>query len=160
MIVGFSFLSMFSFACYAEKQNEEFTVINMPYHKARKIILQNGWKPTSAFQNKLYEEDREKYGYVHPFLKLGYQELGTCTEIGMAYCDFYFENQKNQYFRIITQGEDNGPEAAAQTRVIYMGIIDSKNSSFKNKSMENYWYPIDEGGSRSNFKALKEILKK
>ncbi|MDH5722965.1 MAG: hypothetical protein OEY94_06555 [Alphaproteobacteria bacterium] len=133
----------------------------MPYHEARDIIIETGWIPTSDFQSEHYKEDQEDYGYVHPFLALGYQELGDCTGMGVALCDFYFTNDnKDRYLRVITKGEDNGPVSNLQTRIIYAGLVEDEEDSSEDGSIKTYWDVVGTEGSRRNFEALKELLEK
>jgi len=139
----------------------ESHIIEMPYHQARDIIIETGWIPTSDFQSEHYKEDQEDYGYVHPFLALGYQELGDCTGMGVALCDFYFTNDdKDKYLRVITKGEDNGPDSNLQTRVIYVGLVEDEANFSEDGSIKTYWDVVGTTESRKNFEALKEILER
>ena len=153
-ILGLCILS----ACI--KQSEEIITMNMPYHDARKIILKSGWIPTTDFRDEIIQNDIEKYGHLHPFLKLGYEELGACTGMGTAYCDFYFTNGKDKYLRVITQGEDNGPGSNMQTGVIYIGLVEDEVKSSEDDSIKGYWDPIGDNEYRSRLKDLKGLLEK
>lgn len=92
----------------------------MPYHKARKIILQNGWKPVPG------NTPDENIGIpALAFQDLGYTEVDDCSGTGMGYCTFYFQDNKGEYLRIGTEGSDHGPDSNIQARIIYAEIKNS-----------------------------------
>jgi hypothetical protein len=130
ILISLLLLSLLVLFSCTKIQNDENAIINKPYHEARKLIMQDGWEPTSEFQDEIYKEDQEKYGYSHPFIELGYNELGSCSGGGEFYCDFYFKKNDNTYIRVVTKGEDNGQNSSTQTRVIDVGVVDKKTSTF------------------------------
>lgn len=104
-------------ACATHPDCSFTDIVGMNYHEGREIMLHNGWRPTAAFRDSALKKDEEEFGYTHPLLQLGYEELGACAGIGTAYCDFYFQNNNGEYLRVIAEGEDNGPTAKKQARI-------------------------------------------
>ena len=98
-----------------EKQNDHVIIMDMNYHDARKIILQSGWK--SAEDMPPYEEIG---ALAHHFRDLGYAEVEECSGGSTTLCNFYFQNEKGEYLRIGTEGEDNN--VRIYPRVIYAAI--------------------------------------
>lgn len=79
---------------------KKFLILNIPYHEARKIILQNGWKP--------YEREDRNYDtmgfHAEDLIKnFGYIEVDACSGTGMGYCTFYFKNKHDVYLRVTTK---------------------------------------------------------
>lgn len=90
--------------------------MNMNYHDARKVILQNGWAPAKGLPS--YDEIS---AVAHHFRNLGYDEVDDCAGAGSTSpCLFYFQNPKGEYLKIGTEGEDNGFKDSP--RVIYAAI--------------------------------------
>jgi len=69
----------------------------MSLYKARKLILQNGWKPHPVYIG-------EHIGVEHELLKKGFKEIEVCTE-GKSFCTFNYKKQQ-QCLRLITIGEE------------------------------------------------------
>ena len=120
LLTGVLWFSLFMLSACTGTQNGQSIIINMPYHEARKIILKSGWNPVLGNTS---EENigipamifRDKYDYI---------EVDDCTSTGIGYCTFYFQNEKGEYLRIETQGEDDGSGARLQARIIYAAIHD------------------------------------
>lgn len=75
-------------------------ILNMPYHEARIVILENGWEP--------YENGNRNYDVIgfHAedlIRNFGYVEVDDCSGTGMGYCTFYFKNKYNVYLRVTTK---------------------------------------------------------
>ena len=83
----------------AKAASENTIIINMFYHDARDKILASGWKPADGMP---------AYGKVgalaHYLRDLGYDEVYDCSGAGMAYCHFYFQNDKGEFLKIGTKG--------------------------------------------------------
>ena len=89
----------------------------MPYHEARKIIIQSGWEPV------LGNTSDENIGTpAIIFRDLGYIEVDDCTGTGIGHCLFYFQNKEGKYLEIGTEGEDDDPGARLQARVVSAAI--------------------------------------
>ena len=102
---------------YETMKNSQPTIMNLSYHEARQILIRNGWTPV------LGNTSEENIGIpAIAFRNQGYIEVDDCTSTGIGYCTFYFQNEKGEYLRIGTEGEDNGPNARIQARVIYAAI--------------------------------------
>lgn len=100
----------------ANAQNQQSIIMDMYYHDAREIILQSGWKPA---------EDMPPYegigAQAHYFRDLGYAEVYDCAGDGLSPCNFYFQNEKGEYLRIGTEGEED-ENTSPRARVIYAAI--------------------------------------
>lgn len=99
-ICAYSFFTMgclFVAACENEVHYDSM-ILNIPYHEARKVIIQNGWKPLP--------QDRDDYddlSSISRFLDMGYVEVDACSGTGKGYCKFYFTNENGTFLSIITQ---------------------------------------------------------
>ena len=119
LVSGFFFLlGLISFPAYAEKADWRTRIINAPYHEARKIILDNGWKPVQAERSDMDAE----YGVPHFYYDAGYPEVLACSGTGMGYCAFKFYNEKGNYLKVTTQGGDYSPDDKNPPVVIYVGF--------------------------------------
>ena len=77
---------------------EEPDIMGLDYSEARKIILDEGWKPVSA-------RAIENYKYVD-FLSSKYPEVYDCAGTGLAPCIFFFDNpDDNYYLKVVTAGQ-------------------------------------------------------
>jgi hypothetical protein len=140
---------------------EDQNFIGMAYHDVRPFILKAGWKISSDFREKdhSYDEELGNY-YPHPFEEYGYDEFGTCTGMGFRLCDFYFKNEKNdEYLRVITRGEDNGPDSNMQTRVEYIGVTTKEKERLKMESGKNHWDEIMDDHAREHWQKVRAHLK-
>ena len=110
-------LAVIFLASCAAGQIKKSIIMNMNYHEARKIILQSGWKPADDLRP--YEE----IGFTADhFRDLGYTEVDDCAGDGLSACVFYFQNDKGEFLKIGTEGEDNG--LLMYPRVVYAAIRD------------------------------------
>lgn len=113
----FFVLPVFLLSSCTSVQSTQSSVMNFSYHDARKIIIQNGWKPATGLRPS------EKIGALaRHFRGLGYAEVDDCAGDSQSPCLFYFQNDKGEYLKIGTEGEDNG--IRAYPRVVYMAIRD------------------------------------
>ena len=103
-------------ACTSLQSNQSI-IMDVSYHEARKIILQNGWKPAGGMPSY------NKIGALaHHFRDIGYAEVQDCAGDGLSPCLFYFQNAKGEYLKIGTVGEDEGK--LLYPRVVYAAIRD------------------------------------
>ncbi len=88
------------------KKNQalKLKILNMPYDKARKFILDRGWQPV---KNAKPDELRH---YTRDIYKKGYIEVAQCsssmTHLGVTPCNFYFKKKGDQYLLVHTSGEE------------------------------------------------------
>ncbi len=85
----------------AVPQGEAFKskILDMPYEKARKIILNSGWVSVkNAAPDELMFVTRDMYDK-------GYVEVDLCSPVGDTPCNFYFKNGDEGYLRVITKEE-------------------------------------------------------
>lgn len=77
------------------------------YHKARKQLLANGWKPvvTQLYREsklkKLTDSSREKI-----YLDMGYTEVESCASAGYTPCLMIFNDGKGVQLKVYTSGEE------------------------------------------------------
>lgn len=103
------------FPSCAGVQEGRAIILDMNYHDARKIILQSGWQPAVGLR------PYDKIGALaHHFRNIGYAEVDDCAGDGLSPCLFYFQNDKGEYLKIGTEGEDNG--IRSYPRVVYAAI--------------------------------------
>ena len=76
-------LAAFDLACGG--QTKVPTVFRLPIDKARKLIMEAGWKPVLA-------KPETDQGYENDFRKAGVTEADGCAGTGMGYCRFDYEN--------------------------------------------------------------------
>jgi hypothetical protein len=108
-------LILLIFPACVSSQNHKSIIMNMSYHDARKIILESGWTPAEGLSS--YDEIS---AVAHHFRDLGYSEVDDCAGAGATSpCLFYFQNQKGEYLKIGTEGEDQG---RLYPRVVYAAI--------------------------------------
>ena len=105
-------------ACQSDIK-QPLSIVGMTYHEARPIIIDKGWQSFYALQ----EDDVDSGGSQY-FHGIGYYEVRNCTGIGELYCDFYFRNNQGTYLRIVTKGQDDGPNSSMQSRVISYEFLD------------------------------------
>jgi len=92
-------MSLMAFA--ADKQHEALAqhLTHMSYSEARPAILDRGWAP---FENPVPDDlafvARDMYDQ-------GYVEVGLCSPVADAPCQFYFSNANRQYLKVLTTGE-------------------------------------------------------
>lgn len=116
------FLSFFVLLACVEKEKHKMLLINMPYIEARKIIINEGWKPTTAERDNL----DAKYQRPRFYYDMGFTEVSACSGTGMGYCLFEFENRKGEILRVITTGGDFTPEDKFPPVVISLGLENIK----------------------------------
>ena len=107
---------LFSPSC-VDAQDGHSMMINMSYHKARKIVLENSWGSEKS-ANK-YEDIGASAKY---FRDLGYDEVEDCAGSGLLICTFYFQNEKGEFLRIETAGEYTNPSFDLDTRVVHVSV--------------------------------------
>lgn len=120
---SFGFLLLLSFlllSSWTGAQKNRSIIIGMPYHEARKIILQSGWEPAQIERSDL----DVKYRLPHFYYDAAYTEVLACSGTGMGYCSFKFQNAKEEYLRVTTQGGDYSPDDEYPPIVIYVGLSD------------------------------------
>mgnify|MGYP004176603415 CR=1 FL=1 len=105
------------------RHSEPTLLLNVSYHDARKLILENGWKPA--------EIKRDEYGMdsISHFLDLGYTEVDACSGTGKGYCRFVFQNDLGLFMEVTTQeapfaGDRIEMKNLDDAVVIFYGITD------------------------------------
>jgi len=118
----FLFIVIFMLSSCA-RHSKPTLLLNVPYHDAREIILQNGWNPA--------EIKRDGYGRdsISHFLDLGYIEVDACSGTGKGYCRFVFQNDLGLFMEVKTQetpfaGDQMDIENWDDAVVIFYGITD------------------------------------
>lgn len=77
----------------------------MDYSKARKLLLNNGWKP--IVMNKTPNGKPSCYLFIGSPSDCNRQyEIAHCMPTGAAYCSMFFVNKRKEYLKVITSGED------------------------------------------------------
>jgi hypothetical protein len=105
------------------KQSGQTLLLNIPYSEARKVILENGWKPA-----KIKRDTYGMYSISH-YLDLGYTEVDACSGTGKGYCRFVFQNDLGLFMEVTTQEAPFAPKKVGNEDwdgavVIYYGITD------------------------------------
>lgn len=109
----------------AKKPTDQTLLLNIPYHEARKVILENGWKPMPNHNRaNIYTSST-----AIEFQKLGFIEVDDCSGTGMGYCAFHFKNDLDLYLIVTTQeapfaGDRINIKNGNNAFVIYYGITD------------------------------------
>lgn len=90
--------------------------VGLSYHKARKILMEEGWIPLT--QRSLYpgEENSLTYGNGKIFWDLGYWEIVSCTGTGEGFCRFEWADPSQRKLVIITTGIED-PTISTEARV-------------------------------------------
>ena len=74
----------------------------MPYAQARKTLLNAGWQAVAHSPN------RDRSGTMNYLIKLGYNEVETCSGTGMGLCRFSFTNANRQKLAVVTGNNQPG----------------------------------------------------
>ena len=106
------------------KQSGQTLLLNIPYSEARKVILENGWKPA-----KIKRDKSDDISSISHYLGQGYTEVDACSGTGKGYCRFVFQNDTDLIMEVTTQEAPFAPykvdnEDWDDAVVIYYGISD------------------------------------
>lgn len=80
----------------------------MPYAQARKTLLNSGWQAVAHSPN------RDRVGTLNYLIKLGYNEVETCSGTGMGFCRFSFTNATGQKLAVVTVNNQPGQKPKLQ----------------------------------------------
>ena len=80
----------------------------MPYAQARKTLLNSGWQAVAHSPN------RDRSGAMNYLIKLGYNEVETCSGTGMGFCRFSFTNANGQKLAVVTVNNQPGQKPKLQ----------------------------------------------
>ena len=76
---------------------------DMPYSKARKLLLEAGWQGVNLSWQSV---PQSKYSEVHTlYHDNGFREVQDCAGTGLAWCTFSFRDAYGQNLTVITEGE-------------------------------------------------------
>jgi hypothetical protein len=111
------------------KSRGEFNIpaiSGLSYHKARKILVEEGWIPLT--QRHLYpqQEGILQYGSGKVFWDLGYWEVVDCTGTAEGFCRFEFSDPSGRKLVVVTAGMED-PSIPAQAKVNRV-FFDKENS--------------------------------
>jgi hypothetical protein len=87
---------------------------NMPYSKAREMLLESGWQATFN-QNLVYAERALAVDYF--FSVQGYTEVVDCSNSGLGFCLFRFESAYGEILLITTANNGNSQESVFGWRI-------------------------------------------
>ncbi|HEV2862290.1 MAG TPA: hypothetical protein VGX48_14865 [Pyrinomonadaceae bacterium] len=77
------------------------------YHRARKMLLAAGWRPSRTKPRDVAADDPDiSYGNGRLFWRRGYTEVESCSGTGVAACAFLFEDAHGNRLRVTTAGEE------------------------------------------------------
>ena len=99
------------------KSRGEFEVpaiSGLSYHKARKILVKDGWIPRT--QRHSYNDAGLRYGSGKVFWDLGYWEVVSCAGTAEGFCRFEFSDPSGRKLVVITAGMED-PRISAQAQV-------------------------------------------
>lgn len=86
------------------------------YHKARRVLLSNGWQPLQTWQTTAGAYDKSQhFGSEVEFWNRGYREIESCSGTGEANCSFLFNDVYKNKLRVVTRGEEIPSEKAFAT---------------------------------------------
>ena len=109
--------------CQPSKHAKLPAIVSMTYHKARPLLLRNGWQPYQTIHvNEAKTHPATSYGNGQLFWNRGYYEIEDCAGTGMAPCIFLFEDAYGNRLRIGTEGE----ETVAKGRRYYARVTSYK----------------------------------
>ena len=96
-------------------------ISGLSYHKARKIIVEEGWIPLTQRHFYSQQEGSLQHGSGKVFWDLGYWEVVSCTGTAEGFCRFEFSDSSGRKLVVVTAGmEDPGiPSLARVNRVFF-----------------------------------------
>jgi len=101
-------------------------ISGLSYHKARKILIKEGWIPLTHRQSYPQEAVDLEYGSGKVFWGLGYWEVVSCSGTGLGFCRFEFSDPSGRKLVVVTAGmEDPSIPAQAQVNRVF---FDKENS--------------------------------
>jgi hypothetical protein len=71
-------------------------VLDLPYPKARKLVLDDGWRP-----RRFQITESPSAGCFH---ELGFSEVQQCSGTGLDNCLFFFARSSGECLQLITSG--------------------------------------------------------
>lgn len=88
---------------------------DMPYSKAREMLLESGWQATFN-RNLLW--DGERSGMVDYFFSTqGYTEIVDCSGSGLGFCLFQFQSAYGEILLITTANNGDNQESVFGWRI-------------------------------------------
>ena len=90
--------------CSPAKHEKIPNILNTPYSRARKILIENAWEPI------IDHKDREAPAGRSDFFKKGWLEVNDCAGTGFGQCFFRFSDTLQNTLYIATIGEDDDPK--------------------------------------------------
>jgi hypothetical protein len=93
-----------------EKQKRVILLLRkgMPYAKTREILIKNGWQPILSQGTSGPPPNDETL--LDIFNNRGFQEVESCTGVGLGYCLFAFHDGTGRTLRVTTVDNSPGKE--------------------------------------------------
>ncbi|NJN13484.1 MAG: hypothetical protein HC815_38490 [Richelia sp. RM1_1_1] len=85
---------------------------NMPYSKARDILINSGWQ---AVFNLEQINNPNRSAPVNYFINKGYTEIGDCAGSGLGLCFFEFRNAYGKTLSVTTANNGENKETVKGT---------------------------------------------
>lgn len=76
----------------------------MPYAQARKALINAGWQAVELSPN------RDRFGAMDYIIKLGYNEVESCSGTGMGFCRFNFTDANGRKLAVVTTNNQRGQQ--------------------------------------------------
>ncbi len=80
----------------------------MSYAQARKALINAGWQAVELSPN------RDRFGAMDYIIKLGYNEVESCSGTGMGFCRFTFTDAKGRKLAVVTVNNQQGQQPRLQ----------------------------------------------
>jgi hypothetical protein len=90
--------------CRPARYSKLPTINGLTYPRARKILLNAGWRPLKT--NSSPTDVDISYGNGRLFWRRGYVELEGCSGTCVAACSFLFKDRFGNRLRVTTEGEE------------------------------------------------------
>ncbi|MDX2245018.1 MAG: hypothetical protein NW224_30445 [Leptolyngbyaceae cyanobacterium bins.302] len=74
----------------------------MSYAQARKALINAGWQAVELSPN------RDRFGAMNYIIKLGYNEVESCSGTGMGFCRFNFTDADGRKLAVVTINNQQG----------------------------------------------------
>jgi hypothetical protein len=76
----------------------------MSYAQARKTLINAGWQAVALSPN------RDRFGAMDDIIKLGYNEVESCSGTGMGFCRFTFTDANGRKLVVVTINNQRGQQ--------------------------------------------------
>jgi hypothetical protein len=117
LLTGIGLTAMASLICGEVSIAQEIPKLKqtMPYSKARKLLIDSGWKPVL---NKEQIRNQNRSLIINYFItKKRYTEVVDCSGSGLGLCLFQFEKGKGKMLFVITANNGKNQETIYDWRI-------------------------------------------